>query len=366
MSIDKRPNGQWRARWREANGKQRARHFRRKIDADRFLTTIKNSQLIGTYVDPSAGKVTLSAYAEQWVERMTPTWRPATADVVRRSIEQHIEPRLGKRLIGTIKRADIEAWASSLPISAGTVATVRQHLGQILTAAVEDGLIPRNPAVGARMPRIEQKRAKPVPFDVLDAITEALPGWMRVSIVLAAGLGLRQGEAAGLAVDRIDFMRRTVFVDRQLLTPRKGPLEFAPPKTDSSYRTIPMPDFVGVAIAEHLAELGRGDDDLVLHLPSGGAVSRHRFGAAWRDATKSAGAAGIRYHDLRHTFASTLLSNGVSVKAVAEWLGHASPTITLETYAHLMPVDEERARSVLEVAFARSDEDSVRTGTGVG
>jgi integrase len=292
---------------------------------------------------------------------MRPTWRPSTADVVERSVTHHIVPAFGNRPLGSLKRVDVEAWAAALQLAPGTVATVRQHLEQILTAAVEDGLLPRNPAAGARLPRIEEVRAKPVACEVLDAITEAAPAWMRIAVPLAAALGLCQSEAARLSVDRVDFLRRTVTVDRQLLTPKSGPLVFAPPKTASSYRVIPLPTFVGEAIAAHLAEHGAGEHGLILHQANMTAMSRHRFGVTWRAATTSAGASGVRYHDLRHTFASTLLSNGVSIKAVADWLGHSSPTITLSTYAHLMPVDEDRARAVLQGAFARRAEDQLRT-----
>ena len=217
--------------------------------------------------------------------------------------------------------------------------------------AVEDGLLPRNPAAGTRLPRIEEVRAKPVAFDVLDAISEAAPAWIRIAVPLAAALGLRQSEAAGLTVDRVDFLRRTVTVDRLLLTPKSGPLVFTSPKTASSYRAIPLPTFVGEAIAAHLSEHGAGEHGLILHQANKTAMSRHRFGVTWRAATAAAGASGVRYHDPRHTFASRLLSNGVSTRAVGDWLGHASPTITLSTYSHLMPVDVDRARVVLESAF---------------
>ena len=98
--------------------------------------------------------------------------------------------------------------------------------------------------------------------------------------------------------------------------------------------------------------------DLVLHRPDGDPVNRKTFGDAWRRATKVTGSA-ARYHDLRHSFASTLLSQGVSIRAVADWLGHASAKVTLDTYSHLMPIDEDRARAVLDGAFARSAEDSL-------
>jgi integrase len=268
-------------------------------------------------------------------------------------------------LIAAADPGDIEAWAAAMTVAPGTVATARQHLGQILTAAVKDGLIPRNPATGARLPKLEQHRAQPVTLEDLDALSAAAPDWFRVSIVLAAGLGLRQAEATGLTIDRVDFLRRVVRVDRQLVTPPTGLPLLAPPKTPSSYRSIPLPSFVADAISAHVAEHGTGRDGLVLHLVNDGPINRSRFSREWGLVRAAAGvSSSIRYHDLRHTFASTLLSSGVSVKAVADWLGHASPTITLDTYAHLMPVDDDRARVVLDRAFARRDEDQVRTAGG--
>ena len=94
-----------------------------------------------------------------------------------------------------------------------------------------------------------------------------------------------------------------------------------------------------------------GEHGPVLHRPDGHPLDRRRFSDSWRATMKAAGLADVRFHDCRHTFASTLLSAGVSIKAVAEWLGHASPTVTLRTYAHLMPVDDDRARGVLDAAF---------------
>jgi integrase len=87
-------------------------------------------------------------------------------------------------------------------------------------------------------------------------------------------------------------------------------------------------------------------------------VASGRFGHWWRKAVEAAGAPGLRYHDLRHTYASTLLSRGVSIRAVAEWLGHATPVVTLTTYAHLMPTDDDVARGVLDDAFADSSRTS--------
>jgi integrase len=121
-----------------------------------------------------------------------------------------------------------------------------------------------------------------------------------------------------------------------------------PPRWSPGSGPIPLATFVGDQLAAHIAEHGTGEHGLILHLPDGRAIGRNRFGRLWRAARETAGAEHVDYHDLRHTFASTLLSEGVSVRAVAGWMGHASPMITLNTYAHMMPVDEDRGRSVLD------------------
>ena len=352
MSIDRRPSGQWRARWREyPGGPQKSQTFARKLDAQRFLITVENAKLTGSYVDPAKGKVTLASYAEMWLERMRPTWRISTSTLIEGSVRNHVLPKLGSRPLGALRRADIEAWAAALPLAPTTVATVRQHLGQVLTAAVDDGLIPRNPALGAKLPRVEDSRARPLDQAAVAAIVAASPAWFAVAVPLGIGLGLRQGEACGLTVDRVDFLRRTVRIDRQRVTSPAGMSTLEAPKTLSSFRTIPLPSFVANALAAHIAEHGVGDHGVLLHDDAGRLLARNRFGDVWRSVRTGT----EHYHDLRHTFASTLLSSGVSVKAVADWLGHASPTVTLNTYAHLMPVDEDRARTVLDGAFAAAE-----------
>lgn len=359
-SVEKRPSGQWRARWREyPGGPQRAQHFPRKVDAEQHLVKMQHDLMTGAYVSPDKAKTTVEQYAAAWLERMRPTWRESTAALVTVSIDKHLVPALGSRPIGSVKRADVEALCAALELKPSTVRTVHQHLGQMFSAAAEDGLIVRNPAAKARLPKVDAPRARPVPPEVVARITEALPDWLRVAVPLGVGVGLRQSEMSGLTCDRVDFLRRTLRVDRQLH--RGEGLELVPPKTASSNRTVPMATFVVDAIAAHLAAHPAGADGLVVAHADGRPVDANRFGNHWRRAVKAAGVPGLRYHDLRHTFASTLLSRGVGVKAVADWLGHSSPVITLSTYAHLMPADEDVARAVLDAALAPSAEDSLRT-----
>ena len=342
----------FQARYRDAAGKEHAKRFDRKGDADRWLATEQADIARGTWVDPSAGKVTLADYAGTWMARMEPTWRVSTAAGVMNSLEHHVLPVLGRRPVASVRRSDVEALCAGLRLAPSTVATVHQHLGQLLASAVEDGLLARNPASKARLPKREASKAQPVPLEVVERIRSALPEWMAVAVPLGIGAGLRQGEASGLTVDRVDFLRRTMRIDRQLVSRHVPEPILGPPKTESSHRTIPLATFLLDALADHLRRFPAGPGELVLRSPAGLPLDSDRFGHQWRRACREAGVPALGYHSLRHGFASTLLSRGVSVKAVADWLGHASPVITLATYAHLMPADEEVARAVLDAALA--------------
>lgn len=292
---------------------------------------------------------------------MVPTRRVSTAAGVRTNLERHVLPVLGGRPLASLRRPDLEALYASLALAPSTVATVHKHVSQLLASAVEDGLILRNPAAKARLPKREASKAQPVPLDGVEAIRLALPDWMAAAVPLGIGAGLRQGEASGLTVDRVDFLRRTLRVDRQLAKRHVPKPVLVPPKTESSHRTIPLAGLLLEALAEHLRRFPADPGDFLLRSPAGIPVDSDCFGQHWRRACRAAGVPGLGYHALRHTFASTLLSRGVSVKAVADWLGHANPTVTLSTYAHLMPADEEVARSVLDAALA-PPADTVRTG----
>jgi integrase len=359
MATIKRRNSRWQATVR-VEGKERTQTFDKKVDAARWVSSVQHDVMRGTYVDLAAAKVTLADYAADWLERMGPTWRPASLKNATGSINRHVLPVLGDRRLATIRRGDVEALYASLHLAPSSVALVHRHLRQLLGSAVEDGVLVRNPALRARLPRQEDAKAQPVAAAVVAEITDALPAWLQIVVPLGVGVGLRIGEALGLTVDRVDFLRRSLRVDRQLVGRDGTEPIFGPPKTPTSNRTIPLASFVVDALAEHLQQFPAGPGDLILRVPKGGPVDWARFGQQWRPAVDAAGSPGLGYHALRHTFASTLLSRGVSVKAVGDWLGHASPVVTLSTYSHLMPADEDVARAVLDAALA-PDADQART-----
>jgi len=352
-SIDKRPNGRYRARYREfAGGPQKTKTFDRKADADRWLTEMQHRLYSGTYVDPSEGRTTLRAWCELYVARQP--WRANTTSTANASLE-HVLKVLGDRPLSTIRKGDLQDVLAGIDRAPSTVRLARQHIGAALQAAVDDDVIVRNPVLGVKVAALTAGEVVPPTVEVVKALYEAAPDWFAPAILLGAGLGLRQAEASGLTADRVDWLgEQTVRVDRQWMTKRK-PYAFGPPKGTASIRTIPAAQVVLDMLGQDID----GSAGHVLHR-AGEPVDHNRFGYHWRATLKAADVEPMRFHFLRHHFASALISAGCSVKAVQKALGHAKATTTLDTYAHLWPGDEDRIRQAIQAAFAPA-EDSLRT-----
>jgi integrase len=185
------------------------------------------------------------------------------------------------------------------------------------------------------------------------AIADMIEPRYRALVLAAAGLGLRPGEVFGLAVDRVDFLRRTVKVDQQVAR-GDAVAELAELKTAASYRTVPLPQIVADELAAHLKQFAAHPGHHVIFTTSrGGLVQQHPFAEVWATARKKvSGTEWATPHDLRHYYASTLIRSGASVKVVQARLGHSSAKTTLDTYAHLFPDEEDRTREAVDAAFA--------------
>ena len=206
-----------------------------------------------------------------------------------------------------------------------------------------------------------------VATEAVEELIAAVPERYRALVVLAAGTGLRQGEVFGLTTGNLDFLRRSLRVERQLVLMPGQPPYLAPPKTTTSRRTVPLPDVVLEALAGHLAAFPAGDGDaLVFTAPDGLGIRRNRFSeGVWVPAVERAGLPkGTGFHALRHYYASLLIRHGESVKVVQARLGHASASETLDTYSHLWPDSEDRTRLAVDsVLGARSAPDVHQRGT---
>ena len=348
----------WRALYRDTHGKQRSKSFDRKADAAKFLATVEADKLRGTYVDPRAGQITLNEYAETFMAAQV--WRAGTRAQARTHIDNHIGPALGNRQLATITRTDVQSFVASLTakgLAPTTVHGVHVRLVSILEAAVHDGKIVRSPAVKIRLPTVIKTAASQVVAldldDVRNIADAALPH-MTAFVWLIATAGLRPGEAAGLTVERINFLQKTIDIDRQLLTPPKGSPHLGPTKTPASVRTVPINGSLLTELNRHMrdhppVEIEPGAT-LIFTNSHGQPLRRDTIGKSWRklrtDLDLPDEARG--WHSLRHTYASALIHAGLSVKTVQARLGHASATETLEVYSHLWPDSEDDTRAAID------------------
>lgn len=360
-SIAKRPNGQWRARYRDETGKEHAQHFAKKGEAKRWLDEVTAAVVRGDYVDPKAGRITLRAYAAKWEAVQVSS--DGTARIVDNALRLHLLPELGDRQLASIRPTEVQGFVKKLEaktLSPGTVRGIYHVTTQLFAAAVDDRLIPRTPCTRVRLPASDDEPVKAPTVEQVVAMTGAVDARWRPLVVALAGSGLRIGELLGLEVADVDFLRRTIGVERQRM--QSGAIGQL--KSKRSRRVVPVGQVVVDELAAHLAARreAAGGEKVAgpLFVDELGAPLRYRrWRSVWEAAAKAAGV-DFTSHDLRHFYASALIAGGASVKQVQERLGHASPMITLQTYAHLWPGDDDRTRDVMDQALSPLA-DSLRT-----
>lgn len=365
-SVAKRPDGgAWRGRYRDGGGREHSRHFGRRVDAERWVIAQTAAVNDGTYCDPSAGKIPFGEYAAKW--RQGQIHRSTTAARVEVALRHHVLPTFSAAPLRSITRSQVQTWVKGRAqlLAPSTVALTYGYLATICKAAVGDGLLVRSPCTGIRLPQVARVRVvahehdvagglvAPTPAQVLD-LADAVPARYRALVLLSAGAGLRVGESIGLTVDRLDFLRRRVVVDRQAL--RSG--GFGPPKTPASSRVVPVGDDLLGELAEHLRRwpaATEGDTaGLVFTTLQGRPIrSQHLRMLVWLPALRAAGLPlDTHWHALRHSYASTLIAAGEPAKAIQSHLGHASIVETMDTYGHLFPASEGSTRSAVDTAYA--------------
>jgi integrase len=204
--------------------------------------------------------VTFRDYAERW--RSIQVHRPTTRAQLDTHFRRHVYPSLGDRPIGSIRRSEIQAWIRRLvttgegwrPLAPSTVEVMYRYVVAVFRAAVADRVIVASPCVDVRLPKGKHRRVEPISTEAVVGLVDAVESRYRALVVLGAGMGLRQGEAVGIELDQVDFLRRQLVVRQQLVVLAGEQPKIAPPKTDGSYRTIPLPQVVLDALAAHLAE----------------------------------------------------------------------------------------------------------------
>jgi integrase len=305
----------------------------------------------------------VAEYAREYVA--TRPHGPRTAKRADSLIRNHIDGTpLGRRRVAEVRPSEVQGWVTgrSKVLAPLTVRNLVGLLRSVFAAAARDRLRGSSPCVGLALPSTRRERLVPLTVDQVRQLADAMLPRHRAMVITQAGLGLRLGELLALRVEDVNFPDREVRVEWQVAP--DAPVR-CDPKTPTSRRTIPMPRFVAVALAEHMLQFPPAEDGTVFTNPSGGLYSRGWGAQTFARAVKRAGLpASTTTHSLRHHYATVLLFAGESVVAVAERLGHEDASLVLSTYGHLMPgtVTDDRTRRALENAWsAESPTDQPRT-----
>jgi integrase len=362
-SIARRPDGRWRARYRDESGREHARHFDRKVDAQRWLDEITASVVTGTYCHPGAGKITFVSWWNEWSDRQV--WVRGTQLAAQQAADSVTFANVA---MARIRRSHLEQWVKSETargLQPRTMQTRYNYVYAAFRAAVADRIIPEDPAAGVRLPRVRKSAAAmmiPTPEEVGRAL-DAAAWWFRPFVAVCAFAGLRLGEAAGLQWEDVDFPHRTITVRRQIQGESTATATAADPKYGSE-RTVYAPDDLLVIVSEHVRQTGVQLGGWLFTAEDGHLLNRNSAGHQWRQLRKAAGLGEFTLHDLRHFYASGLIASGCDVVTVQRALGHSSAKITLDTYSHLWPKAEDRTRAAaghLMAAVLDAPADSLRT-----
>ncbi|WP_328973033.1 tyrosine-type recombinase/integrase [Streptomyces sp. NBC_00239] len=384
----------WQVRYRDLDQQQRKENFETKAAADNRAAEVDVELRHGTYVAPSATKETLASYAQKWLEANSAG--PTTALRYEATVRNHITAHLGRRELRSLNQpSTIQGWIRKLQdtdLGASTIEGIFDVLSSILGAAVDDGLLPKNPckASSVKLPTVTKKKVVPWTLERVRAVIAGLPKRFQGGGKLAFGCGLRQGEVFGIADTDIDFKGGWIHVNRQVRIVGTKAV-FALPK-GNRIRSVPLSAQLAAALKVHMKEFsptavtlpwGKPDGEpktfrLLFVDEKGRAYNRSVFNqGVWKLALAAAGVIpprerGAKYlqsapedgmHALRHAYASVLLDAGESIKALSEYLGHSDPGFTLRTYTHLLPTSETRTRKAIDAAFTDEGDGTEAEGT---
>lgn len=345
---DDRPTP-WRAGYRGPDGREHSRSFVRKADAERWLRDELHKQDRGLWIDPSAGAVPFEEYAESWFSGLT--LKPKTIAGYRSLLDSRILPVLGSIELRRITPALLRGWVADMAevgLSASRMGQAKRVVGAVLSQAVEDGLIGRNPADTVKVSKTRAREQRYLTADQVTELAGAVGQRMDggdVLVKVLAYAGLRWGEAVALRGRQVDVLRRHVRI-RESATLVNGQLIWGPPKTHRD-RTVVIPRFLTDELARRI------DGDGLIFTSRNGQVLRtpNFLRRVWRPAVAECGLDDLVPHDLRHTAASLAISAGASVKAVQRMLGHASAQITLDRYSHLYDDDLEDLADSMDARY---------------
>ena len=349
-SIRKRDDGSWEARIL-INGKSRSIYGRTQSDVRKKLTEVRNDLDNDEYLEPN--DTTLKEWLELWQDEYLEDVKQSTADRYKSCIRIHIIPALGETRLMDLRASTIQKFLNQCKkvdgLSEKSVKNIRLVLHKALEQAIEDEQIKKNPCDRAKVPSYDDppKEMRPLKDHEVPMFLQAIKGHQFESLFyVALFTGMRESELIGLTWDCIDFQHGTIHIYRQLRKTRekKGSYVFTSLKNKQA-RTFSPPLNVldvlkKVKIRQAELRLKAGSswsnpDDLVFTNDLGKHVATFTLYKYFKEVVTQIGLPEMRFHDLRHGYATLALQNGVDVKTVSNNLGHSTTAFTMDKYGHV-------------------------------
>ena len=377
-SLRKRSDGRWEGRYtvgRDENGKLLYKNVLARTQAEcktKLREAVRNAQQGSTPAAPktprerpaeavqTTPKLTVGEWLQTWYDLYSkPNIRATTQEYYSNFIEHHLVPRIGDVPLDKLTGLRLQKLYQELRtdgkvhqnknnpgLSPKTIRGIHMMLHSALEQAVKEELIKKNPTNDCNPPKVEKKEMKVIKPEQIGAYLQAAANRNVLPMFyLELTSGLRRGELLALLWTDLNLDRHTISVSKSVLG-RNGELKVSAPKTRHSIRTVVVPQqTVDLLIQEHNLH---PDNPYMFPSPVTGTMY-HPDAATriHRKLLKEAGIEHIRFHDLRHTFATLALQNGVDVKTLSGMLGHYSSGFTLDTYTHITDrMQQEAAEKV--------------------
>lgn len=345
--------GLWAGQVTLPDGSRKFKYSKRQGAVKEWLLETRSDLQKG--VLPQNDKVTLGEFMNTYMETVgKDTLRPSTQQMHWSYFRNHINPSLGKIKLKDLGPHHLQAFYRAKVdsgLSKRTVQIIHSNIRRVLNQAVSWGIVQKNVCQQVKAPRPGKTAFTFFTKEQLNQFLESVRGhrYYLIYVLLVYG-GFREGEALGIHVEDCDMVNRAINVRHQVIT-LKGGLVISEPKTESSKRAVTLPAVAYNALKKHLEQLDR-KQGLIFTTSTGRPISPRNLIRHFKLALKAAGLPDIRIHDLRHSHASLLLASGVNPKVVQERLGHASITLTLQTYSHVIPSLQEEVARKLDLIMA--------------
>lgn len=366
--IYKTQHGTYEVVYRDLTRRQRTSTFPRLQDAREFQAKITNSIRQGDFIDPAASKTTFRGWAEKYLEQKLNIGR-RTRDRYQESLTNHLLPAFGDIALGSITPDLVQDWVVTLtrtqyaPGKTYSAETIRSHyalFAAMMKKAVARGLIGRSPCTDIELPKVVRDERRYLREDQVAALVDSMPGRYKVLVIVGAYLGLRWQELAGLRPSAVTLTAGPVASLRVISTIERSNGRYEVKdygKSQAARRTLKMPAWVAEALAWHMKAFPHRE--WVFAAPEGGYLRYDNFRTrVWSRATEAAGVDPFDFHELRHTAAAFMISEGANALQVKRRMGHEDVRTTFNIYGHLFDDDEDalverldrRARSAARVS----------------